>query len=81
MNGQTDDDKIMWNVPLRGKVCSKVTVGMPCAGQYLPSAQQYFLVLSECMFMVLKTQCESNESVGVRSIYTFPSLRKQVHYK
>lgn len=38
MNGQTDDDKIMWNVPLRGKVCSKVTVGMPCAGQYLPSA-------------------------------------------
>lgn len=62
MNGQIDNDKIMWNVSLRGKVCINVTVGSPCAGQNLPSAWQHYLLLSQFMFLQLKTQLESKVS-------------------
>lgn len=68
MNGQIDDDKITWNVSLRGKVCINVTIESPCAGQYLPSAWQHYLVLSEFMFKGLKTQCRSDESVEIKSV-------------
>lgn len=69
MKSQIDDDKIMWNVSLRGKVCINMTMGSPCrAGQYLPSAWQPYVVLSQFMFMQLKTQCESDKSIGIKSI-------------
>lgn len=62
MNGQVDDDKIVWNVSLRGKMYINVTIASPCAGQNLPSAWRHYLVLSPFMFMQLKTQFESKVS-------------------